>query len=350
VQSYVPTKPVDTESEGVKALVGHLDMLVGESAPNATDYVLDWLAQIFQQPGFKRGISILLVGKEGSGKNRGTDLGKLMVGEDKFLETSNPGNVLYGRFNDARRGKLLIVVNEATAKDNHASNDLLKDMITSQTFMCEGKGRDVVSQRCYDRYIFCTNNTNVLRINPDSRRYVVFEVSSKRVGDTRYFTELSRHIDDPHTRREFYELLMARDISGRDWINDRPVTDQYRQMVQMNLPREYEFLRDEVLLKAHHRQAGQTIKMLASAMFEQFIEYLDRERTATSSSKYTTTQKMFGVRMTALCEGKGDAMAGCSKRPQVDGQTYFYDVDVACRAMVARMWADEDALRGGGRS
>ena len=335
---------------GVQALIGHVHMLVGATADGATDYVLDWLAQIFQEPGVKRGIALLLVGREGAGKNRLTDLLKLMVGEDKFLETANPGSVLYGRFTEPRRGKLVVVINEATAKDNHASNDLLKDMITSSSFVCEAKGRDAVTQRCYDRFMFCTNNVNVLRINPDSRRYVVFEVSSERVGDTQYFRELSAHIDDADTRRLFYKLLMARDLSGRDWMNDRPMTAQYRQMVQLNLPREYEFLRDEVLLKAYHeigaQARGATVRVQSSRLFEMFVRYLDRERSAAAGggSTYSASQKMFGMRMTALCEGKGEAMAGCSKRAASDGQNYIYEVEVACAAMVQRMWVDSDAL------
>ena len=41
-----------------------------------------------------------------------------------------------------------------------------------------------------------TNNENCLRVNPDSRRYVVIEASSALRGDTAYFRELSRLIDD----------------------------------------------------------------------------------------------------------------------------------------------------------
>jgi hypothetical protein len=118
-------------------------------------------------------------------------------------------------------------------------------------------------------------------------------------------------------------------------------TDQYRQIVQLNLPREYEFLRDEVLLKAYHRSPGCTVRVLASALFDQFVAYLGKESAA---SKYPTSMKMFGVRLTALCDGKSEALAGCSKKAMADGQNYTYDVDVVCRAMVGRMWLDEDML------
>jgi hypothetical protein len=208
-------RPVDVESDGVKAFVHHWNVLLGHDVVSV-DYVLDWMAQIVQQPGVKPGIALLLKGDEGCGKNRATDLFKLVLGADKCLETAKPANDLYGRFTSQREGKFLIVVNEA--------NDLLKDMITSETFVSEAKGVNAYTVNCYARFIFTTNNENCLRVNPDSRRYVVFEVSAALKGDTAYFKRLSAFIADEHARYEFYTFLLARNIADRDWINDRPIT------------------------------------------------------------------------------------------------------------------------------
>jgi hypothetical protein len=108
-------------------------------------------------------------------------------------------------------------------------------MITSDTFVWEAKGRDGVQMRAYDRFVFTTNSANCLKINPDSRRFVVYEVSSELKGNASYFKGLSGHIADEHARYEFYQLLMRRDIGDVDWINSRPLTKYYDRMVEMNL-------------------------------------------------------------------------------------------------------------------
>jgi putative DNA primase/helicase len=181
--------------------------------PAEADYVINWFAQIFQFPSIKPGVALIMKGIEGVGKNRLTDLFNLMLGEGHFLETSKPDTCLYGRFTDARRGKFLIVINEAGSKDNHSANDQLKDMITSQTFVWEAKGVDGVQMNCFDRIIFTTNNDNVVKVGSDSRRFVIIDVSSELKGNSEYFTELSRHINSPSGRFAFYKYLMGLDIS-----------------------------------------------------------------------------------------------------------------------------------------
>ena len=202
VERYVPDRPVDTESEAVRAFVSFISTLLG-GKDEEVKYVLDWVAQIFQQPSVKTGIAILLVGCEGAGKNRFSDLLRLMLGsKDRFLQTASPSNTLYGRFNRVREGKLLIVINESSGSDNFAANDMIKDMITCDEFVSEGKGTNSYAIACFARFLFTTNNDNALKLTPDGRRYYVKEVSSALKGDYEYFRKLSAHIDDPHSRYE----------------------------------------------------------------------------------------------------------------------------------------------------
>ena len=92
------------------------------------------------------------------------------------------GATLYGRFNRQREGKILIVINESNGSENFAANDIIKDMITCDEFQSEGKGTNSYTMSCYARFLFTTNNENSLKVQPDSRRYVVIEVSSTLKG------------------------------------------------------------------------------------------------------------------------------------------------------------------------
>eukprot|EP00798_Chlamydomonas_sp_ICE-L_P004489 gene4489-biopygen22200 len=232
---------VMADHPSVEVFIEFLHTLCGNNQ-ECTDYILNWIAQIFQQPAQKTGVAILLKGEEGVGKNRATDLLRAMVGADKFLQTATPANTLYGRFNRQREGRFLIVVNESNGHDNFAANDVIKDMITCDQFKCESKGVNAYTMQCFSRFIFTTNNDNCLRVNPDNRRYVIIETSSVLKGNTKYFNHLSGLIDDAESRVAFYKFLMARDIKGVEWIRSRPATTYMSQMVSMNLPYEHQFI------------------------------------------------------------------------------------------------------------
>ena len=327
----------------VKAFLEFFDKLMGSSA----SYYLDWHAQIFQQPAKKTGISILLKGQEGVGKNRATDLSRAMHGKDKFLQTATPANTLYGRFNRQREGKLLIVINESSGADNFAANDIIKDMITCDEFQSEGKGTNAYTMNCFARFLFTTNNDNCLKVNPDSRRYVVIEVSSALKGQTEYFKRLSDLIDDRESRYAFYRYLMSRDISKIDWINDRPVTEYYMQMVSLNLPYEHQYIKSLIIQSCQEAQGfidGMVVKMKTEDMFKSFMEW-KKENNVTS---YETTTLKFGHKLTQLVrnEEKSTGFVGLTKKREGKGVYYKLDIAALAKELVESRWATPEEMRG----
>lgn len=152
----------DEAARAVAFFVDFVHVLCGRNE-TVTKYVLDWVAQMVQQPGIKPGVALLLKGEQGVGKNRFTDLLRALVGAIKFLQTASPSSVLYGRFTRMREGRLLIVVNEASGTDSFAASEVIKDMITCDEFVSEGKGTNAYSIACFARFVFTTNNSNCMR-------------------------------------------------------------------------------------------------------------------------------------------------------------------------------------------
>lgn len=330
-----------SEHPAVQKLVEFHERLLG--SPTCA-YVLDWLAQMYQFPAKKTGTALLLKGEEGVGKNRFTDLQREMLGRDKFLQTATPSTTLYGRFNRQREGRLLIVINESNGGDNFAANDVIKDMITCDEFQSEGKGTNSYTMNCYARFIFTTKNDNCLRVNPDSRRYVVIEVSSAMKGNTEYFKELSALIDNPACRYAFYRFLMARDVNGIDWINSRPVTEYMLQMVAMNLPYELQFFKHEVLRvfresRLRERVDSPVSKMALDAMYDAFVAWL-----LDNHARYETTRAKFGLKITKLVRNdeKNTGFVGLKKSRQGHGMMYWLDTRLLVHEMRRQRWLSDD--------
>eukprot|EP00798_Chlamydomonas_sp_ICE-L_P002677 gene2677-biopygen8697 len=329
--------------------LGYVDITLRDSGSvsECTDYILNWIAQIFQQPAQKTGGAILLKGEEGVGKNRATDLLRAMVGADKFLQTATPANTLYGRFNRQREGRFLIVVNESNGHDNFAANDVIKDMITCDQFECESKGVNAYTMQCFSRFIFTTNNDNCLRVNPDNRRYVIIETSSVLKGNTEYFNHLSGLIDDAESRVAFYKFLMARDIKGVEWIRSRPATTYMSQMVSMNLPYEHQFILHMIQgLSVEHNNVvdsiidySPSVSIKAETLFDQFNDWLSTIR---ASDKHETNLIKFGLKVSKLVrdDTKNLGLRGISKNRTNTGAVYYFCIKDVLDAMSEKMRFD----------
>jgi hypothetical protein len=76
--------------------------------------------------------------------------------------------------------------------------------------------------------IVTTNLDLPCKIEVDDRRFVMFQCSSERKRDKAYFDGFARYMDDPRNLVAIAAHLRAEDLSGVDWIADRPQSDVYR--------------------------------------------------------------------------------------------------------------------------
>lgn len=334
--------PMDADNDiKVRFILDFIHVLCGRSE-GVTKYVLDWLAQLFQQPGKKIGIALLFKGEEGVGKNRLTDLLRAMIGGGsrgttaKFLQTATPAKSLYGQFTRPREGKILIVINESNGQDNFAANDIIKDMITCDEFQCEAKNVNQYPMNCFARFIFTTNNDNCLKVSADNRRYVIIHASSELRGNTEFFKELSDLIDDASVLRSFFDFLMKRDISNVDWINDRPVTDYMLEMIDANLSYEEEFIKSKIL--DLNRRGRGLVSVGSTELFTEFVAWL--QQNFTMNNTYNTTAKKFGRKVTSVmwCDTRQSGFKGLTKDRVTQGVVYVFDTPLLMNEMAERRW------------
>ena len=320
----------------VEKFIEFFHILCGRNE-RTSDYMLDWIAQIFQEPSKKSGVAVILKGEEGVGKNRASDLISAMVGKDKSLSTASPKSTLYGEFTALREGRFLIVINEANGGDNFAANDIIKDMITSETFVCNGKNQNSYPIECYARFMFTTNNENCLKIESGSRRYFVIDVSSELKGDTEYFKSLSTMIDDEGARHAFYLYLMTRDISKRDWINDRPLSDSFVDMVDLNLPFEHSFIKDLMMTTPLD-----IVSMQLETLYREFVDWMSKSR----ELRHDTSNKKFGLKMTKLISTIANkaGFRGVTKKRTMNGILYTFDVSSIRHEMLEKNWIRPEDL------
>jgi hypothetical protein len=178
------------------------------------NWLLDWMAHIFQRPREKPGVAVVLLGRKGAGKSIvGETLG-MLVGRSHYFVASHHDQLL-GKHNAALAKALLIQAEEAFFVHDPKTRGLLKDFITRRTRTVEPKFVDAYLVEACDRLIMTSNEEAVVPADRGERRFTVFNVDGARARDTAYFGALVGELENGGYERLLYEL-QRRDLHGFD--------------------------------------------------------------------------------------------------------------------------------------
>ncbi len=177
------------------------------------EYVLNWMAFMFQHPEKVAEVAVAFRGAKGTGKGTlGRALAKLAGASG--LHIANPSQ-LVGRFNSHLQNCILLFADEAFWAGDKAGESVLKALVTEPTLIYEGKGRDAVMGRNHVHIIMASNNDWVVPAGMDGeRRFAVFNVNERRRGDKAFFDALNRQLDGGGLAGLLHDML-ARDLG--DW-------------------------------------------------------------------------------------------------------------------------------------
>jgi phage/plasmid-associated DNA primase len=225
--------------------VEHLRKLFGKNS----QYVLKWLANIIQKPGYHTTVALVVVGGQGTGKTTTFELFmKKILGSKYFGQTNNPENDLFSRFGFLKDSKILIVVDDFNVGTIKMNADPFKSYITGETIPFESKGKMSIELLNCANFVLTTNKHDPVKLDADDRRYAVLEVSDRLKGNHAYFSKLYRYLDNSENIRAIYDLLMDIDISKTNFQAERPMTELYQEIKSMSIDKEILFL--------HHKMGG----------------------------------------------------------------------------------------------
>ena len=267
-----PTLTEEDIAELVKPIIYHIQTLT----KGYEDYVLRWLANLIQAPHIKSDVTIfirdmggLLVEGGGTGKNLLLDwIGNRIIGEKYYLVVGD-NSTLYGSFNSKFEGKLLVMVEEASGKDNHANADKLKSTITTKRKTINKKNIAEYEVNDYARWLFSSNNQNPLPIRNGSRREGVFDTDPKHRNDKVYFDALVKAMSDPKVQFAFYHYLKTRPTwtTPIEFQTNRPITEAYVDVRRINAQPHYKWLVHEL------KRGTLPAEGLASEYYRRFKEW-----------------------------------------------------------------------------
>jgi putative DNA primase/helicase len=203
-------EPVQSTKDDVSTYLKHVFNVICNGDKKSYEYVIKWLAHLFQKPQEKPEVAIVLKAGQGTGKGTFVDpIGKIIGAH--YLYAQSPEQVI-GKFNAQLENKLLVFADEFFA-GSKGSTDRLKTMITEKVGSIERKGQDRISVPCFARIIMATNHENVIKIERDERRYLYLEVSDKHKQDSDYFRQLHQLLAESDFASKLLNYLLKLDIS-----------------------------------------------------------------------------------------------------------------------------------------
>ena len=192
------------------------------------EWLLDWVAHIFQKPWEKPGTSVILRGIEGIGKSFFAEtIGQLISGHKNnkinhcYFKTSNPEHVM-NHFNDHLANILLLHLEETFWAGDKKGAHLIKDFITGDELSIGQKHLSTKMQRNYMRLIMNGNDDWIVPAGLESRRFAVFDVSDELVQNTEFYGEISVWLKEGGLEALMY-FFKHRDITHD--IRKVPITE-----------------------------------------------------------------------------------------------------------------------------
>jgi len=230
------------DSEAVKMFRELLFINCGETQ-DMFDFVQKFIAHMFQFPGKRCEIALIIIGSYGTGKSKLVETLKEMMGEGCSVMTTNPKRDIFGNFNHSVKGKFLVHLEEPNkSKTIDIEQDLLS-FITARNNLINQKYKDGLTVRNYSRVIATTNSKTPVKIDVNDRRYCVTRCTDKYIQNTAHFAKYDQVVlNNKSGLRAIYDWLMSIDIpEDYNWLG-RPQSDHYKLMQAQSVPNEWLWL------------------------------------------------------------------------------------------------------------
>jgi hypothetical protein len=199
----------------------HIHRVICRGDQAQTEYLLNWVARMFQQPNKPGEVAVVFRGRKGSGKGILCNLITRAWGQHGLHITN--AKHLIGNFNGHLRDCVALFADEAFFAGDKQHEGVLKGLITEPTLPIEAKHQNVIQVINMLHIMMASNSDWVVPASHDERRYAVFDAADNRIGDRKYFADIVAQMENGGLAAMIWDLL-HRDIS-RFEVRDIPNTD-----------------------------------------------------------------------------------------------------------------------------
>jgi hypothetical protein len=201
----------------------HIFDIIANGDVELGNYIINFLARIFQKPWEKGIMSLIIKSEHGAGKNVLFDpIAKIL---DKYFLVLRNVESSFSKFTGRFEKTLLCIFDEAKCH-NKAAISSIKSFITSPKVEIEKKFLEPVFVDNFTNFVFLSNEDWILDIESTERRFIVVEANNKYAGkmdfETKAYMDAVRYVPPSN----LLQYLLERDLSNFDLVCNAPSTNQ----------------------------------------------------------------------------------------------------------------------------
>jgi hypothetical protein len=182
-------------------------------------YIIGWMATCVQRPDSPAETSIVLRGKEGTGKGVAIEqFGKLFG--PHFLRVTQARH-LTGNFNAHLQNVVVLYGNEAFFAGDKQHEGALKALITERTLTIEPKGINPYQVPTCLHIMLSSNEAWIIPAGSDARRWFVLDVGDDHMQDHTYFANITRNMESGGREQLLHYLMNLKVEPDGDEIGHR---------------------------------------------------------------------------------------------------------------------------------
>jgi hypothetical protein len=183
----------------------HLLNVVCAGNPEHFEWLIGWMAQMFQDPAHKMGTAIVLRGLKGTGK---TTLAKWIAKiMGAHAVTVDKPSHLTGRFNSHLERCVFLNAEEGFWAGDREAEGTLKNLITGDTMLLERKGVDAVTVANHLRLLVTSNASWTVPASQDERRFFVLDVTNDKQQNREWFGKIDEEFKNGGLEGFLYDML-----------------------------------------------------------------------------------------------------------------------------------------------
>lgn len=229
--TWEPWKYKPSEEGSWDKLKDHIKFVLCNGDADVYNWIIDWMADILQDPRNPKGSAIVMSGAEGTGKGTlAHSFGELFGIHYKHVTSEEH---LTGRFNGHLQDAILVFADEVTYGGSKKTAGQLKAMVTEPSLMTERKGIDAHRSANYIRLMVASNENWFIPAGPQSRRWLVIRANNSVANNQAYFQSIRNELKDGGYNRMMYDLMKRQITSNLRFAPETKALSEQRTILSV---------------------------------------------------------------------------------------------------------------------
>ncbi len=258
-------------------------------------YLMDWMSYIVQKPGGDRpGVSIVLRGKQGTGKSFFASTFGEIFGSH-YLHITNQAHFT-GKFNSHQRNCILGFIDEALWSGDKNAVGTVKSIITESHIISEQKFQDALMIKNHMNLIFSSNQNWIIPAGLEERRFFVLDVSAKHMQDTKYFGPIFRQMRDDNGKEAMLYDLLRRPVNFKRLMMTPKTEALFEQ--KLRSMSSIELWWEEILNDGRIGEMDWDDDIPTGDLYESYHDHTEKQK-----DWHPLPNSIFGIELNKLCTG-----------------------------------------------